>query len=120
MQRIMRIAIVALTVIALPLGMIAQPGKGGHDLGRMKKALDLTEQQTTQIKEILKDAKASRPAVKEMTKEERQQAVQAHRDAVAAKINAVLTAEQQTKFKALKDEARERMQEHRGKRHGRD
>lgn len=122
MQRILHFAIVAFMAIALPLGMMAQQqgGRGNHDLGRLKTELGLTEQQTTQIKDVLKEARASRPDVKDMTKEERFKAMREHREAVDAKIGAILTAEQQTKYKALKEQTRQRMLERRGKQHGRD
>lgn len=109
MKRLLALALAAVIIVAVPLPGTAHQGK--HDAGRLKKELALTDAQVEQLRTILKDARSTRPE-RTGDKSADRTAMQKHREAVDARINALLTAEQQAKFKTMKEQAREQ----RGKR----
>lgn len=102
MKRLLALAAMAAILVATPLSGAFHQGK--HNLGRLKQELTLSDTQVERLKAIMKDAKATRPE-RTGDKPTDHAAMQKHREAVDARINALLTAEQQAKFKAMKERA---------------
>ena len=93
-------------------------GRSGRNFGShnrqqmfdsMKDELDLSPDQETQIEKILEQSRLSfRDKLEKIDdRDERVDALKAHREKVAAQISQVLTDKQQQKFEELKDEYRE-------------
>jgi periplasmic protein CpxP/Spy len=93
------------------------PGMEGRQIDFLTKKLNLTPDQVTQVKAIDDDTWKQMKALREDTStagtDKRSKMTDIHK-ASQAKIRALLTADQQTKFDALQTE----MQEHRGRRGG--
>ena len=74
-------------------------------LKQLAEALELTEEQKNQIKPILAEEAAALKAVwedKSLSREDGREKMRAVRDSFAAKIEALLTPEQKTKFEKTK------------------
>jgi Spy/CpxP family protein refolding chaperone len=112
MKRLLACGIMATILVAAPLSVQAQHGK--HTVGKLKQELALTDAQVEQLKAVLKDVKSTRPE-RSGNKEADRAAMQKHRESVDAKIKALLTAEQQAKFDAMKEKAGERRKGGRGR-----
>ncbi len=101
-------------------GQMQGPPPGGHEgrggperrLEMLQKHLNLTDDQTAQMKTILEGEKAKAEAIRANTslepRDRRAQMMAVHEDS-EAKIHAILTPDQKTKF----DEMEARMREHR-------
>ncbi len=110
---IKKLAIVALAASALAFGTIAAVAEHHSPekrLEHMKKALNLTDAQTAQIKTIYENNKAQFKSDREALKAAAKgsdakktafQKMRADREAVQAQIVPVLTADQQTKWQQL-------------------
>jgi Spy/CpxP family protein refolding chaperone len=126
------VALIALPVMAQDPGAPPPPqGQGGHGRGGpggmgehqvdfLTKKLSLTPDQVTQVKAIDADAMSQMKALREDTTtagpDKRAKMMDIHK-ASTAKIRALLTPDQQTKFDALEEEMRERRENHGGE-HG--
>ncbi len=90
---------------------------GEHQLEFLTKKLDLTADQVTQVKAIDADTSSQMKALHEDTTvagaDKRAKMMDIHK-ASQAKIRALLTPDQQTKFDALQAEMRERRENHGG------
>lgn len=95
------IAIIAMTVFAATVPVTAQKMANGQNLEqrleKMKKHLNLTDDQTAKIKAILETAKTEAMQTVNTTtdKEARRKAMMESRQKMQEKIKAVLTTEQQ-------------------------
>lgn len=91
-----------------PAGERRGPGMMANAADRLKhlsEALGLTEEQKTQITPILTEEVAALKAIwddKSLDRPAQREKVRAVRDSFAAKIEAILTPEQKTKFEKLK------------------
>jgi protein CpxP len=137
-KRMMRTAAVALCALGLSAGMaMAQdappppPQQGGQTQGpppggrggnperrleMLQKRLNLTDDQTTQMKAIMGDERSKTEALRSNTaltpQDRRTQMMAIHQDG-ETKIHALLTPEQKTKYDDLEAKQRERMEERR-------
>jgi len=99
-------------VIALAVAGIVEAkheGTGKHDQGkrveRLKQELGLTDDQIAKLKPVLESLHQERKAIKEdavLTKSEKHQQMKALRDKYAGQLGAVLTPEQQAKWKEIR------------------
>jgi Spy/CpxP family protein refolding chaperone len=106
-----------------PDGQMQGPPPGGHERGgperrleMMKKHLNLTDDQTAQLKAVLESERGKMEALRSNTslapQDRRAQMMAIHEDGTA-KIHAFLNPDQKTKFDEMEARQRERMQEHR-------
>jgi len=79
------------------------PGQRGDMLKRMAEELGLTEEQKTKLQEAFKE---QREANKDLSPEERREKMKETREAINAKIKAILTAEQYAKWEKIREERR--------------
>jgi protein CpxP len=88
-----------------------------HRLEMMTKMLNLSTDQQAAIRQIFADEQAKMEAQRSsgqpMSQQDRRAAMMAMRQDQTAKIEAVLTPDQKTKYEAMEAKMRERMQEHR-------
>ena len=80
-------------------------GPGGNPVEMMTKALNLTAEQQTQLKAIFDENHPKMKAIMDdaaLSKEDKAAKMKELRTATDAKVRAVLTAEQQTKFDEMK------------------
>lgn len=107
-----------------PDGTMQGPPQGGHERGgnperrleMLQKHLNLTDDQTAQMKAIFEGQRAKMEAVHSNTAlapQDRHAQMMAIREDGEAKIHAILTPEQKTKFDVMQARMREREQEHR-------
>jgi len=90
-------------------------GRGDMYMHHMAKALNLTEDQKTQIKAIQEGGRQQMMALHEDTstpKEAKREKMMAFHQEQEAKIKAVLTAEQLTKYEAMQQKMKERRAAH--------
>jgi len=120
----MRKSIFLLVALAVNIMTYAQhkekdPAKmAEHRTEKMKTYLGLNETQYASVRQINeKYAEKISAARKDDPKMEKRAEIDALRDQHAQEINAVLTPEQQQKWKTLSDEHREKQKEHREKNH---
>lgn len=98
----------AMLVLSLPQASFAGAKAGHHTGKRMQKmatALNLTDAQKTQIKPILKDARQQSKAVKQdttLSPADRKTKMKAIREGVRSQILPILTADQKTKWAAMR------------------
>ena len=88
--------------------------KGGGMLARLTAALDLTPDEVTQIKPILKDEQTTIKGIRAdttLTDDQKKDQSKAARDKANTAINAILTPDQQTKFAKLQEERREKQED---------
>jgi Spy/CpxP family protein refolding chaperone len=88
-------------------------GRGGDQLGMLTKRLDLTADQQEKIKPILADRQAQMKALHEDTATagaDKRTKMKSIMDSTNAKIRAVLTPDQQTKFDQMQAEMKNRGQ----------
>lgn len=101
-----------------PGGSRGGPAKGGEmRLERMTKALNLSPDQTSQIKAIDQDSMTQMKALRDDTgtdKADKRFKMMSIHDASNTKIRALLNDEQKTKFDAMEARMRQRMQNRRG------
>ncbi len=90
---------------------------GEHQVEFLTKKLNLTSDQVTQVKAIDDDARKQFMALRDDTSiagaDKRAKMMDIHK-ASQEKIRALLTDDQKTKYDALQEEMRDRMQNHRG------
>jgi periplasmic protein CpxP/Spy len=92
-------------------------GMRGNQVDMLTKRLDLTPDQVTQVKAIDADARTQSQAVfadSSLSQDDKRSKMMSIRQASNAKIRAILTPDQQTKFDALQAEMKERMQNRQG------
>jgi protein CpxP len=103
-----------------PHGRGGPGGMGERQVDFLTKKLSLTPDQVTQVKAIDADTMSQMKALREDTttagQEKRAKMMDIHKSSTA-KIRALLTPDQQTKFDALEAEMRERRENHGGE-HG--
>ena len=75
----------------------------GTPLEPVSKDLNLTDDQKAKLQEVFK---AQREAMKDLSPEERREKMKESREAMNAKIKAILTAEQYAKWEKIRDERR--------------
>jgi Spy/CpxP family protein refolding chaperone len=84
----------------------------------MKQALNLSDDQTAQIRHILEETRSKLEAMRDSTslsQEDRRSQMMALHQSVSERISAVLTPEQRTKFQEMQQQMRDRMrQQHEG------
>lgn len=91
--------------------------RADSQLQRWTKALTLTTDQVTQIKPMLVDLNQKRAAMRDAS--DKRAAMKDMRDLVMAqdeKMKTILSADQYTKYEAIKDEAKDRMKGRGGRR----
>lgn len=100
----MKKMIVSLLVL-FPLLAVGGEGRGDDTtyVGHMAQRLNLSEEQTQQMREILRGHRQQMRALREATEQ---------------KVNALLTEEQRTAMQELRDERQERRKERRDQQHG--
>ncbi len=93
----------------------SQGGQHGMDLERrvemMQRRLDLNASQTAQVRQIFTESRAQMEALRSntsLTPEDRRAQMMTLHQGEQARIRAVLTPEQQTKFDAMQERMRER------------
>ncbi len=96
-------------------------GRGGmnpeHRVEMLQKRLNLSGDQTAQIKSIFEDGRSKMEALRSNTAlapQDRRTQGEALRQEEEAKLEGVLTPDQKTKYEAMRAKERERMEEHRG------
>ena len=97
-------------------------GRGGmmdpqRRMEMMQKQLNLTDDQTTQIKGIFEESRGKMEELRgntALSQEDRRAKMMEIREHQTAKVKAVLTPDQQKKFEVMEQRQRERMQEQRG------
>ena len=90
---------------ASPPAEVKHHGPGGNPVEALTKALDLTADQQAQVKAIFDASQPQRKALWEdqsLSKEDKAAKMKELRTATDAKIRALLTADQQTKFDEFK------------------
>lgn len=106
-----------------PAGSQAQAPGGQRGMGserrveRMKTELNLTDDQTTQVKAILDDSRAKMEALRgnsALSQEDRRSQMTAIYKTEQDKVDAILTPDQKTKYDAMQARMRQRMQERGG------
>jgi len=103
-----------------PQGQMGAPPGGGR--GRMmdpgnradmlKKNLNLTDDQTSQVKSIFEDSRTKMEAVRSnssLSQDDRRSQMMTIRKTENDKVNAVLTPDQKTKYAAMQEQMRDRM-----------
>jgi Spy/CpxP family protein refolding chaperone len=78
-------------------------GQRGDMLKKMAEELGLTEDQKTKLQEAFRE---QREAMKDLSPEERREKVKETREAMNAKVKAILTPEQYAKWEKIRDERR--------------
>ncbi len=90
------------------------PGGPGQRMEEMVKQLNLTPDQTTQFKAIMLDQRTKMEALRSDTsdskRDRRKQMMSIHEEEVA-KIHAILTPEQKTKYDAMQAQMRDQMRD---------
>jgi Spy/CpxP family protein refolding chaperone len=103
-----------------PAGEMGPPAGGGPrgmmDPGRradrMKHELNLTDDQTAQVKSILEDGRTKMEAIhsnSSLSRDDRRAQMMSIHKAQDDRIEALLTPDQKTKFEAMQEQMRERM-----------
>jgi len=90
-------------------GMMMDPGRRAD---RMKHELNLTDDQTSQVKAILEDSRTKMEALRSnssLSHEDMRSQMMAIRKSENDKIEALLTADQKTKYEAMQEHMRDRM-----------
>ena len=111
-----------LFIFAISVTSIFAQSRGGAMLEKkmehLTEALDLNEEQQTQLKAILKDGMKKQMALKEQEGErkDKKEAFKAIRDEQMKAVEAILTKDQLVTFEAQKKESAEKMKEMRQKR----
>ena len=85
--------------------------RGGGMLARLTTELDLTPDEVTQVKPILKDEQTTIKGIRAdttLTDDQKKDQTKAARDKANVAINAILTPDQQTKFAKLQAERKEK------------
>ncbi len=88
---------------------------------RLKKALKLSDDQTTQVKAVFEDGRSKMEALRSNTAlapQDRRTQGEALRQQEETKLEAILTPAQKTKYEEMRAKQQERMEEHRGGRGG--
>lgn len=102
-----RIMAIALVIVVTSIGVIPNYSMSASGHGRHYKKileqLNLTEDQKTKIKEIMKGVRAEHKDDEDKTKEEKMEIAKE----IDVKVKAVLTTEQQQKYDELKAQAKE-------------
>jgi Spy/CpxP family protein refolding chaperone len=105
-----------------PGGQMQGPPEGHRGMGperrieRMKHELNLTDDQTAQVKAIFEDSRTKMEALRgnsSLSQQDRRAQMMAIHQAEDDKIEALLTADQKTKYEAMQARMRDRMQERR-------
>ncbi len=92
-----------------PRGGMMDPGRRA---GMLKERLGLSDSQTEQVKTILEDNRTKMEALRSnssLSQDDRRSQMMSIRKAENDKIEAVLTADQKTKFEAMQQQMRDRM-----------
>jgi periplasmic protein CpxP/Spy len=92
-----------------PRGGMMDPGRRADML---KKNLNLTDDQTSQVKSIFEDSRTKMEALRSnssLSQDDRRSQMMSLRKAENAKINALLTPDQKTKYAAMQEQMRDRM-----------
>jgi Spy/CpxP family protein refolding chaperone len=87
---------------------------GEHRVERMKHELNLTDDQTAQVKAIFADSRTKMEALRgnsSLSREDRRSQMMAIHQTEESKIDGVLTPDQKTKYDAMQARMRERMQD---------
>src|ERR1700761_5174287 len=103
-----------------PQGQMGPPNgggpRGGMDPGRraerLKHELNLTDDQTSQVKAILEDSRTKMEALRSnssLSQDDRRSQMMSIRKAESDKIQALLTPDQKTKYAAMEQQMRDRM-----------
>jgi Spy/CpxP family protein refolding chaperone len=99
--------------------------RGGMDpekrLEHLQKGLKLSDDQTAQVKAVFEDGRSKMEALRSNTAlapQDRRTQGEALRQQEEAKLEAILTPAQKTKYEEMRAKQQERMQEHRGGRGG--
>ena len=90
-------------------GMMMDPGRRSQTL---KERLSLSDDQTSQVKSILEDSRTKMEALRSnssLSQDDRRSQMMSIRKAENDKIEALLTADQKTKYEAMQQEMRGRM-----------
>ncbi|MES2519931.1 MAG: hypothetical protein V4585_17570 [Bacteroidota bacterium] len=93
-----------------PQQNLTAPQRADNQLQRMTKELSLTTAQVTQIKPMLLELNQKRDAMRDAP--DKRAAMKGMRDLVMAqddKMKTILSADQYTKYEAMKDDAKDRM-----------
>lgn len=95
--------------------------RGGMDpeqrVERLQKVLKLSDDQTTQVKAVFEDGRSKMEALRSNTAlapQDKRTQGEALRQQEEAKLEAILTPAQKTKYEEMRAKQQERMQEHRG------
>ena len=78
-------------------------GQRGDMLKEMAEKLGLSDEQKSKLQEVFK---SQREAMKDLSPEERREKMKESREAMSAKIKAILTTEQYAKWEKIRDERR--------------
>lgn len=105
-KKISFLAILTCTLLFISPSMQSMARGDGH-MKQILKELNLTEEQKTKIKEIMKDFRAEHGKKEDRSREEKREIAQE----LDSKIKAILTTEQQTKYEALKAEHKAKKRE---------
>ncbi|HEV2578245.1 MAG TPA: hypothetical protein VGU25_13640 [Acidobacteriaceae bacterium] len=92
-----------------PRGGMMDPGRRAE---RMKHELNLTDDQTSQVKTILEDSRTKMEALRSnssLSQDDRRSQAMSLRKAENDKIEALLTPDQKTKFATMQQQMRDRM-----------
>lgn len=95
--------------------------RGGQMVERMAEELGLSAEQTAKVKAIHEAARPQMEAIRNdasLSREQKREKSQAIQKDTEAKVDAVLTPEQQAKAKEMRAKLRERMKERRGPKGG--
>ncbi len=99
-----------------PQGGPGGPGGPGRRMEEMAKQLNLTPDQTTQLRAIMQEQRTKMEALRSDTsdtqRDRRKQMMAIHEEEVG-KIHAILTPEQKTKYDAMQAEMRDQMRDRR-------
>jgi Spy/CpxP family protein refolding chaperone len=89
-------------------GMMMDPGRRAE---RMKQELNLTDDQTSQVKSILEDSRTKMEALRSnssLSQDDRRSQMMSIRKGQEDKIEALLTPDQKTKYAAMQEQMRGR------------
>ena len=78
-------------------------GQRGDMLKEMAEKLGLSDEQKSKLQEVFK---SQREAMKDLSPEERREKMKESREAMSAKVKAILTADQYAKWEKIRDERR--------------
>lgn len=90
-----------------------QHRRGGGHFARMGDELGLTAQQREQMRNVMQQARAERASLRELPREQRRVAARELRQRTRARMQSILTPEQQARAQQLRAERRERRGERR-------